>query len=179
MIANEDKRLIIVHYKVNVMIKSLDDFKTATRRIPKILNTFDLTKPDAFKLSNSAALNLMARILGYENYNTIKPVFEKKALQGINSMKYIKLPDGLRLNAIHLVKWFPQNGRNEIVLISSDESACYMDFKVKHSDHMTIILDKIDDFMQNDEICFDFESLYSTLQNTDNHANQLNPNQQG
>ena len=54
------------------MINDLKEFKISTKRIQKILQTFEIKTPEAFRLSNSASLNFMARILGYENYNTIK-----------------------------------------------------------------------------------------------------------
>ncbi len=64
------------------MINDLKDFKNSTKRIQSLLQTFEIKSPEAFKLSNSAALNFMARILGYENYNTIKAVLDKNISKG-------------------------------------------------------------------------------------------------
>lgn len=47
------------------------NFKQANRNLQKELQEFGL------KLSNSATLNLLSRVLGYKNYNTYKPIFEE------------------------------------------------------------------------------------------------------
>ena len=60
------------------MINNLKDFKTSTKKLQSILQTYEIKTPEAFRLSNSASLNFMARILGYENYNTIKPVLDQE-----------------------------------------------------------------------------------------------------
>jgi hypothetical protein len=77
------------------MINNLKDFKKTSKKLQSILQTFEIRTPEAFKLSNSASLNFMARILGYENYNTIKTVLEKDFSKGKKMFINIREKDGV------------------------------------------------------------------------------------
>lgn len=136
------------------MIENLDDFKIATKRIPKILKTFDITKPEPFKLSNSASLNFMARILGYENYNTIKPVFDKKISKG-NIMKIIKYGQNECLNATHLISW--ENAYSLILTTSNVEKPIKTRISVE-------LFEKLTSFMISDEPYLDLYTLNKTFE---------------
>ena len=77
------------------MINNLKDFKASSKKLQSILQTYEIKTPEAFRLSNSASLNFMARILGYENYNTIKPVLDKGYLKEKSMFIEIKKHQGI------------------------------------------------------------------------------------
>lgn len=104
------------------MINNLKDFKNSSKRIQSILQTFEIKTSDAFKLSNSASLNFMARILGYENYNTIKSVLGKNISKGNSMFIEINKHTGVTSQSFHESKWhenFNDNliGLNQVVNI--------------------------------------------------------------
>ena len=118
------------------MIKNLKEFKNATKRIQSILQTFEIKTPEAFRLSNSASLNFMARILGYENYNTIKAVLENNISKG-NKVKLIKIRENQILNANSISEYnivetgYGDNIRYEVRFFILTESEQICDFKLK------------------------------------------------
>ena len=180
------------------MIESLADFKSATKRIPKILQTFDLTKPESFRLSNSAALNLMARILGYENYNTIKPVFDNIS-KGNKKMKYIMIDENdtisldsvvrfhIRDNSVHgtdlSMDEYDRKNRYFIIQLNigyENDYESLIEFSFKNSNislkSAQEMQKAVRDFCSNDEPMLDLHKMHSKLSNTDNKSNQGNPN---
>ena len=174
------------------MIKDLSDFKSATKRIPKLLQTFDLSKPNIFKLSNSASLNLMARILGYENYNTIKSVFDKTSSKGKKTMKFIQLDESHMLNIEYIIEYKQEvkrdifNNKDEhlVKILQIDYEGHYHEFIFSSKESATKMLNAINQFIDNDETFFNLDALYQELNNranqklnnTDNRANQKNDN---
>ncbi len=159
--------------KVYIVIKDLLDFKSATKRIPKILQTFDLSEPEIFRLSNSASLNLMARILGYENYNTIKPVLER--YKGKTQMKIIKIEEDYNINFAQVVS-YGKDGKSSILITTASEAVPSVVFNFNSKESMKEMLTAINQFVENDESFLDLHSLNNKLSNTDNRANQLNTN---
>ncbi len=155
------------------MIKDLSDFKSATKRIPKILQTFDLSKPEIFRLSNSAALNFMARILGYENYNTIKPVLEK--YKGKTGMKFIQIEEDYFINLTQVIS-YGKNGSKSLLIVTTDEFTPSIDFDLNSKENVTKMLSAVNRFIEDDSTFLDLYSLSQKLKNTENRANQLNPN---
>jgi putative lipase involved disintegration of autophagic bodies len=163
------------------MINDLKEFKNATKRIQKILQTFEIKTPEAFRLSNSASLNFMARILGYENYNTIKVVLENN-ISKEQEMKLIKMSENSYMNMAQLsgfriainTKW---NG-DPIYNITFDEGEqSYSLYEFKKIENAQNVLNKIVEFAINDtEKLLDLDKIISKINNTDNRANQLNPN---
>lgn len=166
------------------MIKELSDFKSATKRIPKLLQTFDLSKPNIFNLSNSAALNLMARILGYENYNTIKSVF-KNISKGKKRMKRIETSKDMYLNTDHIISYCKEVSKNiheysktiyQIKILASEYEGHHLEYDFSSDENATKFLKSINDFLDGDTSLLRLDTLYQQLKNTDNRANQINSN---
>lgn len=176
--------ILYTYKKVNVMMKDLSDFKSATKRIPKLLQTFDLSKPNIFKLSNSAALNLMARILGYENYNTIKPVLDKISSKGKKIMKFIQIEKDRFNNVDHMIEYMKSKEKHifnnediyRIKMLFTEYEGHHIEYDFTSDESASKMLNAINEFMQNNETFLNLDALEQKLKNTDNRANQLNPN---
>jgi len=115
------------------MINNLKDFKKTSKKLQSILQTFEIRTPEAFRLSNSASLNFMARILGYENYNTIKTVFEKKISKGNKMFIEIREKDGVSYSDMNTIEKKSNFGNfslglNHIVKVYFEENSIYLMF---------------------------------------------------
>lgn len=168
------------------MINNLKDFKNTTKRIQQILQTFEIKTPEAFRLSNSASLNFMARILGYNNYNTIKNVLENQ-ISKEKKMKIIELDTHEFILAEQIITFQKHDWGNkewDVVMVmplnypSPDAPELRYKFTTKYI--RDEVYNQIKEFCTNEESSLNLSNIIKELENKsknkDNRANQLNPN---
>ena len=141
------------------MINNLKDFKNSTKKLQSILQTFDIKTPEAFRLSNSASLNFMARILGYENYNTIKSVLDRDFSKGKNMFIEINKHQGVALQSIHQSKW-TESFQNKLIGLNQIRN---IEFYTKNNEQVILFSFSSDEHWEEHKFSKDGMSEYNRI----------------